>query len=298
MTEALEDLVERTNGLARAEEPGPAGNPRRFDYNRGNISTRRYLLQPLEATTDPFKGVSPLPEGLPEDPDVFSVALSQSIEIWRADGLRLVWLKVPVSKAALVPVAVDRGFVFHHAEEDYVQLSLKLVEDAFVPIHATHYIGVGGVVLNEAKELLVVSERYRSRGRGPGYKLPGGALQPGEHLAEAAMREVLEETGVRTRFESLACFRHWHGYRFGKSDIYFVCRLSPLSMEITMQESEIAECLWMPVADFLGDDEISPFNKRIVGAALNHPGIVPSVVEGYGDPDRYEFFMPDGQHPL
>ena len=255
-------------------------------------------MQPLESTTDPFEGVSPLPEGLPEDPDAFSAVLRHSIKSWTAGGFRLVWLKVPLSRAALVPVAVDQGFVFHHAEEDYVQLSLKLVEDAFVPNHATHYIGVGGVVVNEAKELLVVSERYRSRSRGPAYKLPGGALHPGEHLAEAAIREVLEETGVETTFESLACFRHWHGYRFGKSDIYFVCRLSPLSLEITMQESEIAECLWMPVADFMGDDAISPFNKRIVGAALHHPGIVPSVVDGYGDPDRYEFFMPDRRPSL
>ena len=130
--------------------------------------------------------------------------------------------------------------------------------------------------------------------------LPGGALQPGEHLVDAVVREILEETGVKTEFEALVCFRHWHGYRFGKSDIYFVCRLSPLSLEITAQESEIAECLWMPVADFLGSEDISPFNKRIVSVALDHPGVVPSVMDGYGAPDRYEFFMPGepGRQPL
>ena len=56
---------------------------------------------------------------------------------------------------------------------------------------------------------------------------------------------MLEETGVRAEFESIACFRHWHGYRYGKSDIYFVGRLRPLSREITMQADEIQECLWL-----------------------------------------------------
>ena len=117
----------------------------------------------------------------------------------------------------------------------------------------------------------------------------------GEHLAEGIVREVLEETGIQSKFEALACFRHWHGYRYGKSDIYFVCRLSPLSYDITRQEEEIAECLWMPVDDFLEDPQIGNFNKSIVKAALDHRGISPGDIEGYGDPKRFEFFLPNGQ---
>jgi hypothetical protein len=59
-----------------------------------------------------------------------------------------------------------------------------------------------------------------------------------------------------------------------------------------MQEEEIAECLWMPVDQFLEDPGISPFNQTIVRAALGSPGIVPTFVDGYGDPARFEFFMP------
>ena len=103
-------------------------------------------------------------------------------------------------------------------------------------------------------------------------KLPGGALRQGEHLIEAVEREVLEETGVHSRFESVVCFRHWHGYRYGKSDIYFVCRLRPLSSEITMQTEEIQECLWMPVGEFLEEETVSEFNKWIVRAGVASPG--------------------------
>ena len=114
----------------------------------------------------------------------------------------------------------------------------------------------------------------------------------GEHLTDAVVREVLEETGVHTHFDALVCFRHWHGYRYGKSDIYFVCRLHPLSQEITMQEEEIEDCLWMPVNEFLGSEGVSVFNKSIVSAALNSPGVAPSQIAGIEDGSR-EFFMPN-----
>ena len=252
------------------------------------------MSETLAYTTNQFGGVVTDPHALPTDTQEFESALRDSIEAWIAEGYRLVWLELPLSRAAFVPIAADAGFEYHHAQEEYVMMTLQLVFGAYIPPYATHYIGAGAVVINERDEILVVSERYRmGTSRGPGYKLPGGALHPGEHIAHAAVREVLEETGVHARFESLACFRHWHGYRYDKSDIYFVCRLSALSTEITMQEEEIAECLWMPVEHFLSDESgIHLFNKMIVRAALESPGIEPSPMAGYDDAERFEFFLP------
>ena len=177
-------------------------------------------------------------------------------------------------------------------------LTHRLVPDAHIPPFATHYIGAGGGVLNEDSELLLVCERYRRVGQAPFYKLPGGALQVGEHLADAVVREVLEETGVQTRFDALVCFRHWHGYRYNKSDIYFVCRLSPLSQDVTKQDEEIEECLWMPVQKYLNSEFASVFNKHIVKAALESPGVAPMEIQGYSDPDKHEIFMPAGMEHL
>ena len=245
----------------------------------------------LPFSPDQFRGVLIDSDQLPEDPTAFKFALTQSLESWTAEGFRLVWLKVPITRAALIPIAVDAGFTFHHSNEHDLMLTRRLAADAFVPTHATHYIGVGGVVINSKSELLVVCERHRRTSQRY-YKLPGGALQPGEHLVDAVLREVLEETGVQASFDSLVCFRHWHGYRYGKSDIYFVCRLTPLSEDLTMQAEEIEECLWMPVDDYLASDLVSSFNKRIVRAALTGPGVTPEWIEGHTDPARYEFFMP------
>jgi 8-oxo-dGTP pyrophosphatase MutT (NUDIX family) len=243
---------------------------------------------------DQFGGVIISREQLPAELAEFKERLAHSLAAWRSQGVRLAWLSLPIELAEFVPVATAHGFVFHHANERDLMLVCRLVEDAFVPTHATHYIGVGGVVINERNELLVVCERHRRTSQ-PYYKLPGGALQPGEHLVDAVLREVEEETGVRARFEALVCFRHWHGYRYGKSDIYFVARLSPISQDLTMQAEEIEECFWMPVADYFASDLVSPFNKRIVRAALSSPGISPEWIDGYADPARYEFFMPSGE---
>ena len=170
-------------------------------------------------------------------------------------------------------------------------MALRLVDGAYVPPYATHYIGAGGLVLKDSDTMLVVAERYGRRGR-KHYKLPGGALHPGEHIEDAVTREVKEETGIDTRFVSLNCFRHWHGYRYGKSDIYFVCRLEALTEKIIRQEEEIEECLWMPIDDYLGNPDVHVFNRSVVRAALEGSGLGPDPIEGYGTPETHELFMP------
>ena len=75
----------------------------------------------------------------------------------------------------------------------------------------------------------------------------GGALDVGEYIHEAAIREVLEETGIQCEFETLLSARHMPDYRPGVGDIYIICKLKPLTSEIKMQEDEIADCKWMNV---------------------------------------------------
>lgn len=53
-------------------------------------------------------------------------------------------------------------------------------------------------------------------------------VQQGEDISEAAEREVLEETGVRARFDAVLAMRQAHGFAFGKSDMFFVVALKLL----------------------------------------------------------------------
>ena len=51
------------------------------------------------------------------------------------------------------------GFKYHHAKEDYVMMTLWLPEgSSTLPLFASHYVGVGAVVINAKNEILVVKE--------------------------------------------------------------------------------------------------------------------------------------------
>lgn len=250
-------------------------------------------MQIFEHTINRYGGVEVDAAALPADAHEFQTQLEHALQQWRQQDLKLVWLEVPLTKAALIPVAVDHGFIFHHSTPEQSTLVYRLVPDAFVPNYASHYVGVGGVVINEKNELLVVAEQYHRQTNPRFYKLPGGMLDPDEHVETAVVREVFEETGIRAKFESLVCFRHWHRARFNKSDIYFIARLTPLSHEITRREGEIAECLWMPVDEYLGMDSVSAFNKAIVRAAIGSRGICTTWIDGHGTPQTHEFYMPE-----
>jgi ADP-ribose pyrophosphatase YjhB (NUDIX family) len=228
------------------------------------------------------------------EPARFGAQLSDSLCRWSEAGFRFVWLEFALEKASLVAQAAAQGFVYHHVNGATLTMLTCLAADAEGPPDATHYVGVGGVVINSRNELLVIKERYFD-GRPAFYKLPGGFVYPGEHLAAAVVREVWEETAVQVEFHSMIGVRHAHVNRFGKSDLYFVCRLTPLSKEIQPQESEIAECVWMRVEQFLRHEEVSAFNRNFVELAVSRSGLETAVFKDYPGESRQaeiELFLP------
>ncbi|CAF4348984.1 unnamed protein product, partial [Rotaria sordida] len=70
------------------------------------------------------------------------------------------------------------------------------------------------------------------------------ALKLSFHLADGAIREVFEETGIHSKFESIIGFRQIHRYPggHGRSDIYFICRLSTLTDTIDFDRNEVLDC--------------------------------------------------------
>ena len=233
----------------------------------------------LEGSVNRYSGMVIDPDSLPSDPGQFASQLRTALAAWKDQGLQLAWLQVPLGRAAIVPVAVEHGFVFHHADQESLMMQAQLQAEAFVPGQASHYVGAGGVVLDEQQRVLVVSERYRRDMSRPFYKLPGGYLENGEDISAAVVREVQEETGVIARFESMCAVRHRHGVNHGRSDFYFICLLRPLSQEIRIQQEEIEECLWMPVEEYLAHECTSTFNGYVVRTALNGRGLAQQTPE-------------------
>ena len=245
----------------------------------------------LAGNTNMYGGFIVDPRHLPHDPEQFARRLDNSLTAWREADCKLIWLELPRSAAALVPIAVSVGFSFHHAEPDMVMMTLPMQADAFIPHYATHNVGGGGVVIDDRRRLLVVNERYRRDRSKPYYKLPGGSLDPQEDLAEAVVREVAEETGVRCEFQGVVSIRHRHQFRFGRSDFYIVCRLRPLTSELRRDPREIEECRWMPVEEYFSSPYVGLFNRTIVRQSLADAALIPVSIE---QPQDYEFFGPPG----
>ncbi len=242
----------------------------------------------LEYEINPFNGAQIDPPALPERTDVFIASFEETLKELRKDGRIALWLNIPIEKSDFIPHAVAAGCRFHHAGEDYLQLVMKLDPQAFIPGYATHYIGAGGVVLDDENRILVIQEKYHTKKH---YKLPGGALDPQEHISDAVKREIFEETGIRTEFLYLSSFRHWHGYRYSKSDIYFVCRMKPLSFEIKADPREISEARWMPLEEYLNDPDTHPFNQKIVRTAIKGQGLKLESIPDYGSPETHEMMF-------
>ncbi|XP_027345878.1 nudix hydrolase 2-like [Abrus precatorius] len=205
----------------------------------------------LGAVEDQHGGVIVTMDG-PMDSLVFASLLDASISQWRQQGKKGVWIKLAREHSNLVDPAVKAGFKFHHAEPDYLMLVhwIPNTPDT-LPANASHRVAIGAFVMNNNKEVLVVQE---SNGRFSGtgvWKLPTGAVNEGEDICTAAVREVKEETGIDTQFVEVLAFKERHKSFFQKSELFFVCMLQPRSSKIQRQVSEIEAAQWMPVEDYV-----------------------------------------------
>ncbi|XP_068635521.1 nudix hydrolase 8-like [Aristolochia californica] len=228
------------------------------------LSRERVLL---DAHDDVYEGVVVNPETLPSNPLAFASMLQSSISHWKLMGKKGVWLKVPLERAELVPIAVKEGFEYHHAEQGYVMMTYWIPEGpCMLPANASHQVGVGGFVLNNKNEVLVVQEKHcLPRFKGV-WKLPTGFILESEEIYSGVVREVKEETGIDTEFVEIIAFRHAHRVAFGKSDLFFICMLRPLSTHIIVDDLEVQAAKWIPLDEFTAQQVVqgeSMFQKII-----------------------------------
>ncbi|KAN0009328.1 hypothetical protein ACTFIU_006608 [Dictyostelium citrinum] len=200
----------------------------------------------------------------------FKEIIKKSLEFWTENKRRGIWVEIPESYSILIPTLVENGFSFHHCQSNYIMLTKWLPtangEPNKLPHYTSHFIGCGGVVINDRNEILLITEKQRP----DKWKIPGGANDPGEDICQTAVREVFEETGIRTEFVSILGFRQLHNYAFNRGDIYFVCALKPLTLEINSDPSEIAQCKWAPVKEFTEIETPFPLQKSVSRLAYDY----------------------------
>ncbi|KAA0709835.1 Nucleoside diphosphate-linked moiety X motif 6 [Triplophysa tibetana] len=187
----------------------------------------------LSGDVDRFGGVTVRDFPPQVNEDEFKDLLRESLGQWRSEGRVAVWLHVPITQSRLAAAAACHGFSFHHARGDVAVLSLWVGPGPDrLPEFATHQIGVAG---------------------------------------DTAVREVFEETGVRSEFRSLLSIRqqHKHPGAFGMSDMYLICRLHPLSYDINFCTHECLRCDWLDLAELAKTTETTPITSRIAKLLLH-----------------------------
>ncbi|XP_034698088.1 nudix hydrolase 8 isoform X1 [Vitis riparia] len=217
---------------------------------RSNLFSRE--MRVLDAIDDEYGGVVVDPQRLPVNPSSFATVLHSSLSHWKMQGKKGVWLKLPAERSELVPIAVKEGFQYHHAERGYVMLTYWIPEGpCMLPSNASHHVGVGGFVINDNNEVLVVQEKHYAPALVGLWKIPTGFILEAEEISTGVVREIKEETGIDTEFVEVIAFRHAHNVAFEKSDLFFVCMLRPLSTQIAVDDIEIQAAKWMPLDEFV-----------------------------------------------
>ncbi|CAG5988815.1 unnamed protein product [Menidia menidia] len=81
---------------------------------------------------------------------------------------------------------------------------------------------------------------------------------------------VFEETGVRSEFRALLSVRQQHDLpgAFGMSDLYLICRLTPLSHEIDFCTQECLRCEWLDLAELARTRETTPITSRVANLLM------------------------------
>jgi ADP-ribose pyrophosphatase YjhB (NUDIX family) len=195
----------------------------------------------------------------------FSTILRASLCQWLAEKRCAAWLQVRIEKSSLIAEAAKFGFRFHHAEGATAMLYMWLRPDE-CKIHpfATHQVGVAGCVVNsETSQVLVVKDKGQPH---PLWKFPGGVADLGEDIGTTAEREILEETGLETEFKGILAFRQQHNQpgTFGRSDLFFVCHMSPVTFDLRPCEVEIDECQWMDLDELEQTGLVSAMTHHVL----------------------------------
>jgi 8-oxo-dGTP pyrophosphatase MutT (NUDIX family) len=140
-----------------------------------------------------------------------------------------------------------------------------------------------GVLAFREGRVALVRERYEDW-EDEQWSLPSGAVEPGESPVEAAVRELLEETGLRVRVDQLTLMAEVlvvSGDGTSRSTAWnYRAEVPDGDFAIDDPDSSVQEARWFPSA------EAVPLVRAVPYPPLSHP--VAALLEGAA-PARWTF---------
>ncbi|GEM47745.1 hypothetical protein DC3_33800 [Deinococcus cellulosilyticus NBRC 106333 = KACC 11606] len=117
------------------------------------------------------------------------------------------------------------------------------------------------MMINPQAQILLVRHNYGQRR----WSFPGGAVESGEAVLDATLREVREELGIEVQIQCLIGLYRTTGKNKPDRDVYVFLAEVPASMNFNPDPTEIAEILWVDPKNLP-----SPLTNEVAHAVRDH----------------------------